>query len=122
MLRKLLKATVGTLYAVVAVIITLFTGCASLMPTRVPPLTAELGYDVPDYKGWTVVGLNDGAYRMEVEKLKVWKVMIGLVNDPALALHGQAVNWLNMALAGGALGGIPLALKRVPPGYTKKEE
>lgn len=121
-MKKIRKKVLWGFYIVASVIITVFTGCSALMPTRKPMLTDELGYNVPNYRNWTTIGINEMAYRIEVEKLKVWKVMIGLVNDPALQLHTQIVNWWAMAASGGALGGIPLALRKVPKGAISREE
>ena len=102
------------------------TGCVGLMPTREPPMTQELGFDVPDVKGWTFVFLNEAAYNWEAEKLNFWKISMDFVNKPMIALHEQAVDWLNIGLSAGLFGGAPtavaLALKKVPKGSVKKED
>lgn len=121
-MKKFLRKSRIILYSLLAALVTTFAGCSSLMPTREPPLTEELGYKVFNWKGWTFVGLNEASYKLEVEKLKMWKVMIGFVNDPAIALHGQVVNWLGMIGVGGAMGAIPIALNRLPKGAVKKED
>lgn len=121
-MKKIFKTVGKVLYIAFMLLAVTFAGCSSMMPTREPPLTEELGYKVYNWKGWTVVGLNEAAYRLEVEKLKTWKVMIGFVNIPAVELHGQIVNWLGAIGVGGAMGGIPLALKTLPKGAIKKED
>lgn len=121
-MRKFLKKLGVLVYAVGALSLTVFVGCSSLMPTRKPPLTDALGYEVWNWKNWTIVGINEAAYNIEVKKLDTWRIMIDVVNTPAKEAHGIIVNWIGIAATGGALGGIPLALKRVPPGYAKKED
>jgi hypothetical protein len=97
------------------------TGCSSMTPTREPPLTKALGYNVWDWKGWTLVGINETAYDIEVKKLDTWRVMIDVVNKPALEAREQVINLWSMVATGGAMGGIPLALRAVPKGYKKEE-
>ncbi len=121
-MKKILRKSRLVLYSLLTIFVATFAGCSSLMPTREPPLTEELGYKVYSWKGWTVVGLNQAAYKLEVEKLRMWKVMIGFVNIPAIELHGQIVNWLGALGVGGAMGGIPLAWNRLPKGAVKKED
>lgn len=120
-MKKFLRKSGIVLYGLLTILVTTFAGCSSLMPTREPPLTEELGYKVYDWKGWTFVGLNQAAYKLEVEKLKTWQVMIGFVNAPAIELHSLIVNWVGVA-AGGAMTGLPFALKRLPKGAVKKED
>jgi hypothetical protein len=108
------RALLIILYWSMAVLVTALSGCASLTPTRVPPLSKALGYEIPNYKGWTVTGLNEGKYRIECEKLKVLRTMVNVVNEPALAAREQAVDWLNVGLSAGMFGGLPLAWRRDP--------
>ena len=121
-MKKILRKIRVILYCALTVFMSAFAGCSSMMPTREPPLTEELGYKVLEWRGWTLVGLNQAAYKFEVEKLKTWKVMIGFVNLPAIELHNQIVNWLGALGVGGVMGGLPLALNRLPKGAVRKED
>lgn len=121
-MKRLIKAIGLVFYTVFAIMTTLFVGCSHMMPTKVPPLTEEFGYSVPNIKGITTVGINEGVYNIEVAKLETWRLMLDIVNKPMIEAHGVAVDWLSVALAGTAFGGIPLALKKVPKGYRKEEE
>lgn len=121
-LRKALNGLLAIAYLGIAVVVTLLTGCESLTPTRVPPLSKELGYDIPDYKGWTTTGINEGYYKIEVEKLGILRTMIDVVNTPALQAREQVVSWGNIAMSAGLFGGIPLALRKIPKGYIKDPE
>jgi hypothetical protein len=124
--KSALKVVGTAVYSVLAITMTLLSGCAYLTPTREPPLAEKLGYKIPDWKGWTTTGINEGVYRIELEKLKVLRIMVDVVNIPALEARKQAINWYNMALSAGAFGGIPLAaslaLKKLPAGAVKKED
>lgn len=120
-LKSVQKGIVIGLYCTIAITVTALSGCQYLTPTRVPPLSEELGYEVPDWKGWTLVGLNEASYKFAYEKLKLYRVMVNIVNEPALQAREQVINWGNIALSAGAFGGIPLALRKVPKGYVKKE-
>jgi hypothetical protein len=119
---KLIKWFGKLAYIIIAAFITLFVGCAHMMPTMVPPLTDELGYSVPNIKGVTTVGINEAIYGVEVAKLETWRLMVDIVNKPMVEAHGVAVDWLSVALAGTAFGGIPLAMKKVPKGYVKDDK
>jgi hypothetical protein len=124
--RKVVKWAGIALYCITACYTSLLTGCVGMMPTRVPPMTSELKYKVPNIKGWTTVGMNEAAYNWEAEKLNFWKISMDFVNKPMIALHEQAVDWLNIGLSAGLFGGAPaavaLALKKAPKGSVKKEE
>ena len=120
-MRKIAKAVGVALYTLFAIFTTLFVGCAHMMPTKVPPLTDAFGYSVPNIKGITTVGINEAVYRVELAKLDTWRIMIDVVNKPMIEAHSVGVDWLSVALAGTAFGGIPLALKKVPKGYKKEE-
>lgn len=121
-MKKIIKFIGVCLYTVFAVMTTLFVGCSHMMPTRVPPLTQEFGYTVPNVKGVTTVGINEAVYNVELAKLETWRLMLDIVNKPMIEAHAVAVDWLSVALAGTAFGGIPLALKKVPKGYKKEDE
>jgi hypothetical protein len=73
-------------------------------------------------QGITTVGVNEAMYKVERAKLETWRMTMDLVNKPMLEAHGMAVDFLSMALAGTAFGGIPLALRKVPKGAIKKED
>lgn len=126
-IRRVIRIAAVALYCLVAVYTSLLTGCAGLMLTKVPPMTKELGYKVPlQYKGYTFVFVNEAAYTWEAEKLNFWRIAMDFVNKPAIAIHDQAVNWLNIGLSAGMFGGGPvaiaMALKKVPKGAVKKED
>ncbi len=121
-MRHALKTLGIALYSAMAIFVTIISGCSSLTPTRKPPLTEALGYDVWEWKGWTLVGINEGAYNIEVKKLDTWRVMIDVVNAPALEAREQVINLWSMIATGGLAGGLPLALRKVPKGYAKKED
>ena len=124
--RKLFALIGIVVYTFAAICVTVFTGCSSVMPTKEPPLAEAIGYEIPDWKGWTTVGINEAVYKLEYEKLKVLRTMVNIVNEPALAAHEQAINWLNVGLSAGTFGGIPLAgalaLKKLPKGAVKEED
>ena len=115
-----MKKLISFIYVLFAIMTTLFVGCSHMMPTRVPPLTDEFGYSVPNVGGYTTVGINEAVYSVQLAKLETWRVMLDLVNKPMIEAHALAVDWLSVALAGTAFGGIPLALKKPPKGYVKK--
>jgi hypothetical protein len=117
-----MKKILNVAYVILTGITMLIVGCESITPTRVPPLTTTLGYSVPAWKGWTLTGLNEAKYNIEVKKLDTWRIMIDVVNAPALEARKQVINLWSMLATGGAMGGIPLALKAVPKGYVRKEE
>ena len=119
---KLWKSLLVVVYILLATVTTLLSGCESLTPTRRPPLAEKIGYNIPDFKGWTTTGINDAVYNMEVQKLKLLASMINLVNVPALQARKQAVDWLNVGMSAGLFGGLPLALRRIPKGAVKKED
>lgn len=123
---NMFKLIAATVYTFAAICITIFTGCASVMPTKEPPLAEAIGYEIPSWKGWTTVGINEAVYKIEYEKLRVLRTMVNVVNEPALAAHEQAINWLNVGLSAGTFGGIPLAgalaLKKLPKGAIKEED
>jgi hypothetical protein len=121
-IRKLCTAALIGVYVVMALVVTALSGCKSLTPTRVPPLAKEIGYIVPNYKGWTTAGINEAVYELEAKKLELLSTMIDTVNRPAYAIREQAIDWLNIALSGGLFGGIPLALRKLPRGAVRKEE
>jgi len=121
-MKKIFKTLGVAVYVLFAVSCTLFVGCSSMMPTRKPPLTDAFGYNVPNIKGFTLVGINEAVYNVEAAKLETWRVMLDIVNKPMVEVHGVAVDWLSVALAGTAFGGIPLALKKPPKGYVKDEK
>ena len=112
--KKLFKFVSGVLYTLVALTVTLFSGCAYITPTLVPPLSREIGYEIPSWGDWTTTGLNESVYRIEVEKLKILRVMVDVVNIPALEAREGAINWLNVGLSAGMFGGIPLAGALIP--------
>jgi hypothetical protein len=114
MLKKIGKSLVWVLYTLFSVFFTLVSGCAYFTPTRVPPMTKELGYEVLNYKGWTTTGLNEGTYKLELEKLKLFRVMVDVVNEPALEAREQVIDWVNVGLSAGVFGGIPLAYMKDP--------
>lgn len=124
--RMTAKVVLWTCYGIASICVTCLSGCAGMTPTREPPLAEKIGYEIPDWKGWTTTGINEGVYKIELEKLKVLRVMVDVVNEPALAAREQAVDWLNVGLSAGTFGGVPLAaalaLKKVPKGAVKKED
>ena len=121
-MKRLWKGVVVCAYTFIACVVTLMSGCQSLTPTRVPPLAEEIGYTIPNWKGWTTTGINEAVYKIEVQKVDVLRVMIDLVNQPALAAREQLIDWYSMAMSAGVFGGIPLALRKVPRGYKKEGE
>lgn len=116
------KSLLVAVYLVLVGTITTLAGCRSVTPTRKPPLVEKIGYKIPNYKGWTFVGINESFYKMELQKMKLLAAMIETVNAPALAAREQAINWFNVGMSAGMFGGIPLALKRLPKGAAKKED
>lgn len=121
-IKTLIRLTGIALYAVIAIFVTIISGCAYLTPTREPPLTNELGYEVIEWKGWTLVGINEAAYNIQVKKLDTWRVMIDVVNKPAIEAREQVINLWSMVATGGLMGGLPLALKKVPKGFVKEDD
>jgi len=123
---RLFKTLLGTVYCTLALYTTVLTGCVGVMPAFVPPLTEALGFHVPNIKGVTTVGLNEGAYKWEAEKLNFWRRSMDFVNQPMIALHDQAVDWLNIVLSATAFGGLPavalIAGKKIPSNAIKKED
>jgi hypothetical protein len=124
--RKIVKSAFVLIYCVIAVYTTALTGCVGMMLTAVPPLTESLGYRVPNLWGVTTVGLNEGSYTWEAEKLNFWRTSMDFVNQPAIDVHAQAVDWLNIALSASVFGGIPLvakvALKKLPKGAVSEKD
>ena len=114
LLRRAYKCLLVCCYIIVASAVTVLSGCEHVTPTRTPPLSSALGYRIPNWKGWTTTGLNEAYYKIELEKLKVLRTMVNVVNDPALQAREQVVNWLNVGLSAGVFGGIPLAWRRDP--------
>lgn len=120
--RIVCKAVKNVVYICIASVVTLLTSCESLTPTRVPPLADSLGYNVPSFCGWTTTGLNEFTYKLESEKLSIFRTLVDMVNIPALATRESSIDWLNAGLAAGLFGSLPFALKRVPKGAVSKEE
>lgn len=102
-------------------ITTLLASCAYLTPTVVPPLTEELGYEIPNFYGITTTGLIKGSYSLEAEKMKLW----GFTVNATLEATETARNGLIELAAVIGLGGsaaLPMALNRVPRGAVRKED
>lgn len=121
-MRKFFKRIGITLYTILAASLTILAGCTTLMPTKKPPLTDMFGYEVPEWKGWTLVGINQFVYKVESKKLETWAAMQELVNQPAIQLHGEIMNVWGMVATAAATGGIPLAWAHQPKTPKKKEE
>ena len=104
------------------------TGCASaslvdmITPTIVPPLSEQLGYNIPDCKGITTVGIVKGC--LEVERLR----LVALDSSASVTLKATetAVDGFLALLASlGLIGtgvGVPVALRRLPKGAVSREE
>ena len=120
-LKKIFKALGVALYICLGAFVTMIAGCSTLTPTRVPPLTEAFGYKVVNFNGWTLVGINEWAYKIETSKLDTWGVMIDMVNKPALQAREQVIDVWSMIATGGLFGGIPLALRKPPRGYKKPD-
>jgi hypothetical protein len=120
--QKLIAWVLRGIYLLVAVFTTLFVGCSHMMPTRVPPLTEEFGYNVPNIKGYTTVGINEAVYGVELAKLETWRLMLDIVNKPMIEAHATMIDWMSVALAGTTFAGIPMALRKVPKGYIKEDK
>lgn len=120
------KALLLTIYILVSGYTVLLTGCASMMPTRESPLAEPLGIDVWDYKGWTFVFMTESVYNLWAIRLNAYKESTDLINAAPLAMHEQAVDWLNIALSGSLFGGAPalyaLGKKKKRPGDVTKED
>ena len=118
-MRRLIKRIGIGIYALLASYVTLVSGCKSAMPTRIVPFAEEVGIEVPNFKGWTFVFLNEMRYKYESEKVKMYGNMMEITHQVTFDVYDITMDWVNMALAGGALGGIPLALRKVPKGFVK---
>lgn len=107
--------------ALLILITLIITGCASagpidmITPTIVPPLSEELGFDIPDLFGVTTVGIVMGT--LEKEKLRLMAL------DKSASMTLAATNEVKggvmdiIALLG--LGGtamLPVAAKKLPKG------
>jgi len=120
-IKKVLRALGIALYILTGAFVTLIAGCSNITPTRVPPLTEEFGYKVVNFKGWTLVGLNEWSFKIESSKLDTWGIMVETVNRPALAARDEVIDLWSMVATGGLFGGIPLALRKPPKGYIKPD-
>ena len=118
-MRRLIKRIGIGIYALLASYVTLVSGCKSAMPTRIVPFSEEVGIEVPNFKGWTFVFQNEMLYKYESEKVKMYGNMMEITHQVTFDVYDITMDWVNMALAGGALGGIPLALRKVPKGFVK---
>ena len=116
------KVSLSTVYVLLATLATILSGCQWATPTTLPPLSEKLGYKIPNFKGVTTVGLIEGKYAIELEKLKVLRTMSDVVIEPALEAREMAVDWINVGLSAGMFGGLPLALRKLPKGAVRKEE
>lgn len=116
------------LFVLIPIIVVALCGCASaspidlITPTIVPPLAKQLGYDIPDIKGVTTVGIVKGF--LEVEKLR----LMALDSSASLTLKATqtAVDGLLGLLATvglvGAGVGVPVALRRLPKGAVNRDD
>lgn len=118
-IKKAFKFVGIGLYCVFAFVSVTFMGCATMMPTFVPPGVEELGYDAPlNYKGVTLVALNQAQYEIEVTKLAYYAKAAELVNQPAIEMHKEIINMAGIITTGGTAL-LPFAWKRQP---KKKKE
>jgi hypothetical protein len=104
-----------------SIVLFITAGCALITPTIVPPLTNALGFNVPNIKGVTTVGIVKGALVVEREKLKVFDSMAHLT----LTATEDAKNGIIDVVAMLGLGGsalLPMALRKVPSGAVSKDE
>lgn len=105
----------------VGVILATLLACNAITPTVVPPMTEELGYHVPNFRGVTVVGLVSGAYKLEEKKFELWGFSVESTLKATLEARDGLLNLLTVLGVGGTAA-LPLALKRPPQGYVKKED
>ena len=116
-----MKKVKNILLCILMVPLLLLAACVSLTPTIVPPLTEELGYNIPNIKGVTLHGIVKGKYNLEVEKMKLWKYSV----DGTLQLTESARNQIMDLVTVVALGGtaaLPAALRKLPKGAAFKKE
>lgn len=99
----------------------LLASCRYLTPTIVPPLTDELGYHIPSYRRVTVLGLVEGAHRLEAEKMKLWGYSVRETISATDSARSQVMDLLTVVGLGGTAA-IPAALKKVPRGYKPENE
>ena len=108
--------------------ILMIAGCASaspidfIIPTIVPPMSEQLGYDIPDLGGVTSVGIVKSY--LEVERVK----LMALDSSAHITLKAteSVVDGLLGLLASLGIGtagiGIPVALRRLPRGAVCRED
>jgi len=116
-----MKAIKSFFGIVVGVILFALIGCAYITPTIVPPMTEELGYAVPNLYGVTVTGLVEGSYKLEVQKLKLWKYSVDATLQATEGIRSGLVELAALVGLGGTAA-LPMALKRLPSGAVKKED
>jgi hypothetical protein len=111
-------------YAILLVV--MLCGCASaspidlITPTIVPPLAEQLGYNIPDVKGVTTVGIVKGF--LEVEKLKLQTLDASAhmtLKATQTAVDGLLGVLATLGLVGTGVG-VPVALRRLPKGAVSK--
>ncbi len=118
-MKKFFSAIGHTVYVGAVLIAMVLAGCRVITPMPVPPLAEELGYNVPNYKGITTIGLVEGTLKVEDLKLTTFKTAAESLITVMDAARESAIDWIAMAGMGSA-GALPLALKRVPKGAVKK--
>jgi len=113
-LNRLLAGTTG-------VVLATLLACNAITPTIVPPMTEELGYEVPSIKGITLVGLVQGAYTLEQKKMELWGYSVQSTLKATVEARDGLLNLLTVLGLGGTAA-LPLALKRPPKGYVPERE
>lgn len=118
-----MKKVKNILWSILMVPLFLLAACVSLTPTIVPPMTEELGYEIPNIKGITLHGIVKGKYKIEVAKMKLWKYTVDSTLQLTEEARGQIMDIITVIGLGGTAA-LPAALRRLPKGaaYKKEEE
>ena len=103
---------------VFSVILLILAGCAIITPTIVPPLSDELGFNVPNIKGVTTVGIIKGTLVVEQARLRAFDEMATLTLKATDEVKTGIIDIVAMLGLGGTAM-LPMAMKRIPPGYKK---
>jgi hypothetical protein len=82
---------------------------------------AIYGTKVPNIKGVTLIIIEEYMYKFQAKRLELWAGEMEIRHEISNQIYDEGINFLNMGIAAGAFGGIPLALKKVPKGYRKEE-
>lgn len=115
---KLLRKIVASLFAAAMF---LCASCAVLTPAPVPPLTKDLGFHIPNYKGITTTGLISATVKVETARLSALSTSAALTIE---AVETARKGFMDYAMAGGfaAMGLSPLAARKIYDAGKKKAQ